>query len=42
MPTSGNLSSWAKQGVLFNASLSVRKDAANSLNLQWSVYRYRN
>jgi uracil-DNA glycosylase len=40
MPTSGNLSSWAKQGVLLlNASLSVRKDAANShKHLQWSVF----
>ena len=30
-PKSGNLESWAKQGVLLlNASLTVRKDEANS------------
>lgn len=39
-PTSGNLERWAKQGVLLlNASLSVRKDAANShKHLQWNVF----
>ena len=39
-PISGNLESWAKQGVLLlNASLSVRKDLANShKHLQWSIF----
>jgi uracil-DNA glycosylase len=40
MPTSGNLSSWAQQGVLLlNAGLTVRKDHANShKHLKWSVF----
>jgi uracil-DNA glycosylase len=40
MPTSGNLKSWAKQGVLLlNASLTVRKDRANShKHLKWNVF----
>ena len=39
-PTSGNLESWAKQGVLLlNASLTVRKDQANShKHLKWNVF----
>ncbi len=39
-PTSGNLESWAKQGVLLlNASLTVRKDLANShKHLKWNVF----
>jgi len=40
MPTSGNLDSWAKQGVLLlNASLTVQKDKANShKHLKWNVF----
>lgn len=39
-PTSGNLESWAKQGVLLlNASLTVRKDSPNShKHLKWNVF----
>ena len=39
-PASGNLESWAKQGILLlNASLSVRKDLANShKHLKWNVF----
>ena len=39
-PTSGNLESWAKQGILLlNASLSVRKDLANShKHLKWNIF----
>jgi uracil-DNA glycosylase len=39
-PTSGNLESWSKQGVLLlNASLTVRKDLANShKNLKWNIF----
>lgn len=39
-PTSGNLAFWAKQGVLLlNASLTVRKDLANShKHLKWNVF----
>jgi uracil-DNA glycosylase len=40
MPTSGNLESWAKQGVLLlNAGLTVRKDNPNShKHLNWNVF----
>jgi uracil-DNA glycosylase len=40
MPTSGNLESWAKQGVLLlNASLTVRKDNPNShKHLKWNLF----
>ncbi|HKO77972.1 MAG TPA: uracil-DNA glycosylase [Flavobacterium sp.] len=40
MPSSGNLESWAKQGVLLlNASLSVRKDNPNShKHLKWNLF----
>lgn len=40
MPTSGNLESWAKQGVLLlNASLTVRKDTPNShKHLKWNFF----
>lgn len=40
MPTSGNLESWAKQGVLLlNASLTVRKNSPNShKHLKWDVF----
>jgi uracil-DNA glycosylase len=39
LPSSGNLDSWAKQGVLLlNASLSVRKDKPNShKHLKWHI-----
>jgi uracil-DNA glycosylase len=39
-PTSGNLEAWAKQGILLlNASLSVRKDMANShKHLKWNLF----
>lgn len=39
-PTSGNLESWAKQGVLLlNASLSVQKDKPNShKHLKWNLF----
>jgi len=39
-PTSGNLEDWAKQGVLLlNASLTVRKDLANShKHLKWNLF----
>jgi uracil-DNA glycosylase len=39
-PTSGNLESWSKQGILLlNASLTVRKDLANShKHLKWNVF----
>ncbi|TGD59645.1 uracil-DNA glycosylase [Flavobacterium humi] len=39
-PTSGNLEPWAKQGVLLlNASLTVRKDLANShKHLKWNLF----
>lgn len=40
LPSSGNLEHWAKQGVLLlNASLTVRKDTANShKHLKWNVF----
>jgi uracil-DNA glycosylase len=40
LPTSGNLESWAKQGILLlNASLSVRKDHPNShKHLKWNLF----
>jgi uracil-DNA glycosylase len=40
MPTSGNLESWAKQGVLLlNNTLTVQKDIPNShKNLKWGVF----
>lgn len=40
LPTSGNLQPWAKQGVLLlNASLTVRKDSANShKHLKWNLF----
>ena len=40
MPTSGNLESWAKQGVLLlNASLTVKKDNPNShKHLKWNLF----
>ena len=40
MPTSGNLQSWANQGVLLlNASLTVRKDSPNShKHLKWNRF----
>lgn len=40
MPTSGNLESWARQGVLLlNASLTVRKDSPNSHKyLKWNLF----
>lgn len=39
-PTTGNLEHWAKQGVLLlNASLTVKKDLANShKHLKWNVF----
>lgn len=39
-PASGNLESWAKQGVLLlNATLSVRKDSPNShKQLKWNAF----
>jgi uracil-DNA glycosylase len=40
MPSSGNLESWAKQGVLLlNASLTVKKDSPNShKHLKWNLF----
>ena len=40
MPTSGNLETWAKQGVLLlNAGLTVRKDNPNShKHLKWNLF----
>lgn len=40
MPNSGNLESWAKQGILLlNASLTVRKDTPNShKHLKWNLF----
>ena len=40
MPTSGNIDSWARQGVLLlNSSLTVRKDNPNShKHLKWNVF----
>ncbi len=40
MPNSGNLTSWANQGVLLlNASLTVREDQPNShKHLQWGAF----
>ncbi|MBK0368403.1 uracil-DNA glycosylase [Flavobacterium agrisoli] len=40
MPNTGNLASWAQQGVLLlNASLTVRKDAPNShKHLAWNQF----
>jgi uracil-DNA glycosylase len=40
LPSSGNLESWAKQGVLLlNASLTVRKDSPNShKHLKWNIF----
>ena len=40
IPNSGNLETWAKQGILLlNASLSVRKDIANShKHLKWNLF----
>lgn len=39
-PNSGNLESWAKQGILLlNTSLSVRKDTPNShKHLKWGIF----
>ncbi|WP_136666495.1 uracil-DNA glycosylase [Flavobacterium sp. H122] len=39
-PATGNLEHWAKQGILLlNASLTVRKDLANShKHLKWNVF----
>jgi uracil-DNA glycosylase len=39
-PTSGNLDTWAQQGVLLlNASLTVKKDAANShKHIKWNIF----
>jgi uracil-DNA glycosylase len=39
-PTSGNLEHWSNQGVLLlNASLTVRKDQANShKHLKWNIF----
>jgi uracil-DNA glycosylase len=40
LPSSGNLASWAKQGVLLlNASLTVREDSPNShKHLKWNLF----
>ncbi len=40
LPTNGNLERWAQQGILLlNASLTVRKDEANShKHLKWNVF----
>jgi len=40
LPSSGNLESWARQGVLLlNASLTVREDTANShKHLKWNLF----
>lgn len=40
LPTNGNLERWAQQGILLlNASLSVRKDEANShKHLKWNIF----
>lgn len=40
LPNSGNLTCWAKQGILLlNASLSVRRDSPNShKHLQWNLF----
>ena len=40
LPSSGNLESWAKKGVLLlNASLTVREDTANShKHLKWNLF----
>ncbi|WP_339886700.1 uracil-DNA glycosylase [uncultured Flavobacterium sp.] len=40
LPTNGNLQHWANQGVLMlNASLTVRKDTANShKHLKWNIF----
>jgi uracil-DNA glycosylase len=40
IPTSSNLKSWAEQGVLLlNASLTVKKDSANShKHLKWNIF----
>jgi uracil-DNA glycosylase len=40
MPTNGNLTRWAKQGILLlNNSLTVRKGVPNShKNLNWSIF----
>lgn len=40
LPTDGNLERWAHQGILLlNASLTVRKDEANShKHLKWNVF----
>jgi uracil-DNA glycosylase len=40
LPTNGNLERWAQQGILLlNASLTVRKDEANShKNLKWNIF----
>jgi uracil-DNA glycosylase len=40
LPTNGNLERWAKQGMLLlNATLTVRKDEANShKHLKWNVF----
>jgi len=40
LPSSGNLESWAKQGVLLlNASLTVREDTPNShKHLKWNLF----
>jgi uracil-DNA glycosylase len=40
LPTNGNLERWAQQGILLlNASLTVRKDEANShKHLKWNIF----
>ncbi|WP_396217411.1 uracil-DNA glycosylase, partial [Flavobacterium sp.] len=40
LPTNGNLEHWAQQGILLlNASLTVRKDEANShKHLKWNIF----
>ncbi|MFY7937144.1 MAG: uracil-DNA glycosylase, partial [Flavobacterium sp.] len=40
LPTNGNLERWAEQGILLlNASLTVRKDEANShKHLKWNIF----
>ena len=40
LPTNGNLERWAEQGILLlNASLTVKKDVANShKHLKWNIF----
>ena len=40
LPTNGNLERWAQQGILLlNASLTVKKDVANShKHLKWNIF----